>query len=192
MPASVVCTTHGEASRAFNQLSKPCVVKVLASDIAHKTEVGGVILNVNTEEMLISALKQIDAIESKQEKKYFIEQMAPAGLEIIIGGKNDNSFGPTVLLGLGGTAAEAFGDVTMRLAPLNQIDAYEMISELKTSALFDAWRGGVQYDKEAVADILVKIGQFMVQHPEISEMDLNPVRVHEQGLMVLDALMVKA
>ena len=113
-----------------------------------------------------------------------------AGLEIIIGGKNDASFGPTVLVGLGGTAAEAMGDVSMRLAPLTIEDAREMLSELKAHALFDAWRGGPQYDKAALADTLVKIGELMIQHPEIREMDINPVRVFTDGLMVLDALIV--
>ena len=107
-----------------------------------------------------------------------------------MGGKNDESFGPTVLLGLGGTAAEAMADVTMRLAPLTWEDAQEMMTELKAAQLFDGWRGGPRYDKDAVADTLVKVGELMIQHPEIREMDINPVRMLPKGLVVLDALIV--
>jgi len=189
-PANAVCENHTDATRAFGELQKPCVVKVLSSEITHKTEVGGVHLNIATERELVAALEKIDSIETTGEKKYLLEEMAPSGLEIIIGGKNDASFGPVVMLGLGGTAAEAFGDVAMRLAPLTVQDAMDMITELKTRALFDAWRGGPQYDKGAVADALVKIGALMSQHPEIKEMDLNPVRVYPKGVLALDALIV--
>lgn len=189
-PTGAVCATAREARDAFAGMRKPCVVKVLSAVITHKTEVGGVVLNVRDENDLNAALAQIDAIDAPGEKRYFIEEMADPGLEIIIGATNDVSFGPTVLLGLGGTAAEAFGDVSMRLAPLSKQDALSMISQLKARKLFNSWRGGPDYDKEAVADTLVAIGEFISRHPEIREMDLNPVRVHEKGVMVLDALIV--
>jgi acyl-CoA synthetase (NDP forming) len=190
IPAGIACDTHEETTKAFARMKKPCVLKILSADISHKTEIGGVILDIQTEEQLFSALSQIDKIDADGDKRYLLEEMSGSGLEIIIGAKNDISFGPTVLVGLGGTAAEALGDVSMRLAPLTKEDAIEMISELKSSVLFDAWRGGPSYDKEAVADTLVRIGQLMEQHQEIMEMDLNPVRVFPKGLMVLDALIV--
>lgn len=189
-PSGVVCATAGEARAAFAGMNKPCVVKVLSAAITHKTEVGGVVLNVRDDADLQAALDRIDAIDAPGEKRYFIEEMAAAGLEIIIGATNDASFGPTVLLGLGGTAAEAFGDVSMRLAPLSIDDALSMIAGLKARKLFDSWRGGPDYDKQAVAKTLVAIGEFISRHPEIREMDLNPVRVYENGAMALDALMV--
>lgn len=189
-PHRAVCETHESAIQAFEEMHKPIVVKVLASAVTHKTEVGGVLLNIENENQLAAALKKIDLIETAGEKWYLLEEMAPQGLEIIIGAKNDAAFGPVVMVGLGGTAAEALGDVTMRLAPLTSTDAMEMISELKTNALFDRWRGGPSYDKSAVAETLVKIGHLMTQHPEIKEMDLNPVRVYEKGIKVLDALIV--
>jgi len=189
-PAGAVCESHSAAIAAFGELKKPCVVKILSAAVQHKTEVGGVHLNIGTERQLDAALEMIDTIDSPGGKKYLLEEMAPSGLEIIIGAKNDGSFGPTVMIGLGGTAAEALGDVAMRLAPLTAEDAMDMIAELKTSALFDQWRGGPQYDKDAVARTLVKIGALITQHPEITEMDLNPVRVYPAGVMVLDALIV--
>jgi acetyltransferase len=192
VPKRMVCADYAAARTAFSDLKKPCVVKILSAAVSHKTEMGGVHLNIETEDQLAAALQKIDAIDVPGNKQYLLEEMAPQGLEVIIGGKNDPSFGAVVMLGLGGTAAEAFGDVAMRVAPLTTADAMDMIAELKTSALFDAWRGGPNYDKEAVADALVKIGRLMAGHPEIKEMDLNPVRVYPQGALALDALIVCA
>lgn len=189
-PVFAVCESYEEAVSRFRKMKRPCVAKVLSGAIIHKTEVGGVHLDIRTEEQLIDALGKIDAIEAPGLKRYLLEEMAPAGLEIIVGAKNDPSFGPSVMAGLGGTAAEALGDKSIRLAPLDLADGHEMISELKAARLFDGWRGGPWYDKQAVAELLVKIGDLMMQHPEIMEMDLNPVRVYEKGAMVLDALMV--
>ena len=189
-PRRAVCADHSEALAAFKKMAKPVVVKILSTAVTHKTEVGGVCLNIDDEPGLTRALDRIDAIQTPEKPKYLLEEMAPPGLEIIVGAKNDPSFGPTVILGLGGTAAEALGDVAMRLAPLTVDDAADMIAELKSAALFDGWRGGPYYDKKQVAEILVRIGRFMLQHPEIKEMDLNPVRVYEKGILVLDALIV--
>jgi acyl-CoA synthetase (NDP forming) len=189
-PSRVVCGTHQEAKKGLLDLEGPCAVKILSPGIFHKTEVRGVHLNIRTEDQLLSALEEIDAIETVGEKRYLLEEMAPEGLEIIVGAANDPGFGPTVLLGLGGTAAEALNDVVMRLVPLGLFDALDMIAELKSSVLFDGWRGGLVYDKREVAETLLKIGRFMGNHPEIKEMDLNPVRVHEKGLTVLDAAII--
>ena len=189
-PANAICKTHADAVTAFENLKKPCVAKIISSEVAHKTEVGGVHLDITTEDQLVAALKKIDAIDTAGEKQYLLEEMAPSGLEVIIGGKNDSNFGPSVMLGLGGTAAEALQDVSIRLAPIAVEDAMDMVAELKTSALFDAWRGGPRYDRKAVADALVKIGSLMARHPEIKEMDLNPVRVYPKGVLALDALIV--
>ncbi|MFH0974564.1 MAG: acetate--CoA ligase family protein [Spirochaetota bacterium] len=189
-PQRIICASHDKAKKAFAKLGKPCVVKVLDKTIKHKTEVGGVILGVKTEKQLEAALKQIDKIKTGSKKKYLIEETAKPGLEIIIGAINDASFGPAVLLGLGGVTAEALDDVSMRLAPLTQFDAEEMISELKGKALFNGWRGSPAVDKRRIAEALVRIGLLMTGHPEIKEMDLNPVRVYEDGLIALDALIV--
>ncbi len=189
-PVFAVCESYEEAVSSFRKMKKPCVAKVLSAEIIHKTEVGGVHLDIQTEEQLIDALGKIDAIETPGLKRYLLEEMAPVGLEIIVGAKNDPSFGPSVMAGLGGTAAEALGDKSIRIAPLDLPDGLEMLSELKSARLFDGWRGGPWYDKKAVAELLVKIGDFMTQHPEIMEMDLNPVRVYEKGAIVLDALIV--
>jgi acetate---CoA ligase (ADP-forming) len=189
-PKMTLCKTYEEAKKAFKKLKKPCVVKVVDPAISHKTEAGGVLLGIKTEKQLKDALKKIDNIDTGNKKQYIIEEMAKSGLEIIIGAVNDDSFGPTVLLGLGGTTAEALEDVAMRLAPLAVSDAMEMIDELKGKSLFNGWRGSPAVDKQKIAEAIVKIGQLMMNHPEIKEMDLNPVRVYAKGLLALDALIV--
>lgn len=187
-PKRAVCSTPEEALEAFSGLDKPCVVKVLAREILHKTEVGGVIQGIETEEQLLEALKHIDKIKSGAKKQYLLEETAKDGLELIVGAVNDPAFGPAVLLGLGGTTAEAIGDVSMRLAPLTEPDAREMIEELKGKELFYGWRGSPAVDLEQLIEVLLKIGELMVGHPEIKEMDLNPVRIYKKGLLALDAL----
>lgn len=188
-PKRVVCANHEEAKKAFCKLSKPCVAKVLSESIRHKTEAGGVILNIETETQLYDALLRIDIIPGNN-KRYIIEEMAKPGIEIIIGALNDSSFGPVVLVGLGGTAAEALGDVAMRLAPLSKEDALDMLSELKGSALLNGWRGAPAVDKKSIAEAIVKVGQFIYSHPEVKEMDINPVCVYESGIVALDAMIV--
>jgi acyl-CoA synthetase (NDP forming) len=189
-PKRAICSTHDEALTAFAKLNKPCVVKVLDKSIKHKTEVDGVILGVKTEKQLLNAVKSIDKIKTGTKKKYLLEETAEQGLELIIGAVNDSSFGPTVLLGLGGTTAEALGDVSMRLAPITELDVLEMINELKGKELFNGWRGSPAVDKDQLVEALIKIGLLMISHPEIKEIDINPVRIYEKGLIALDALIV--
>lgn len=189
-PRHFVCRTHEEAHTAFENLAKPCVVKVLDPAITHKTEAGGVFLNIASTAQLSTALQRLDAIGHGDSRRYLLEETAAEGVEIIIGATRDPGFGPAVLLGLGGTAAEALGDITMRLAPLSLAEAEQMLSELKGRALLQGWRGAPAPDRRQIAATLVKIGRLMTDHPEIAELDLNPVRVYPQGLLVLDALIV--
>jgi acyl-CoA synthetase (NDP forming) len=182
--------THESALESFSHLKKPIALKIIAADILHKTEVGGVCLNIKTVEELHQGLTQIDAIDTQEKKAYLLESMADNGIEVILGGKNDQSFGPTVLLGLGGTTAEALGDISMRLAPLSERDALEMIGELKGSELLQGWRGAPQVDIEALARALITIGDFIVANPQLGEIDLNPVRLYPKGLLALDALII--
>lgn len=191
VPESVICHSHEEAHAAFAGLNKPVIVKVLHGDIQHKTEVGGVHLDIRDRSQVNSALNQIDKIEHKGELAYLIEEMAPAGLDLIIGGLRDPIFGPGVLLGLGGTMAEALKDVSMRLAPLHQADAEEMLNELKAHVLLDGWRGSPPVDRQAVIDALLAVSRLLVEHEQIQELDINPLRAYAGGVLALDALIVQ-
>lgn len=184
VPERRVCAGREEALAAFAALAKPVVAKLLDPRIAHKTEIGGVHLGIETEDALVAALGRIDG------ERYLIEAMAPPGLDLIIGARNDPSFGPTVLLGLGGTAAEAMGDVAIRLAPLATGDVDEMIESLAGRALFGAWRGAAAPDRTAITRTVIAVADLIAARPEIGELDLNPVRVYPDGLIALDALVV--
>lgn len=190
-PRRAVCNSRQRASDAMLGFGVPVVVKILDPAITHKTELGGVHVGLQTQAALDFALDAIDAIPGNHAgRKYLVEEMAPPGVEIIIGATNDARFGPTVLLGLGGTAAEAMGDVTMRLAPLGWHEAASMINDLRGRDLLEGWRGAPIVDRKAICAALVAIGDLMARHGEIRELDLNPVRVYPDGLLALDALIV--
>jgi acetate---CoA ligase (ADP-forming) len=189
-PRRFACKSRVEAMDAFRSLNKPVVAKILHESILHKTDVGGVIMGINSEGHLEYALNSIDTIITGKGRRYLLEETANDGIEVIIGATNDPSFGPAVMVGLGGTAAEALNDATMRMAPLSLSEAREMILEMRSRALFIGWRGANPLDIDSLAESLVRIGQLMIDHPEIKEMDLNPVRVYEKGISALDALIV--
>jgi acetyltransferase len=189
-PASVACNTHAQARAAFAALRRPIVAKILSTDIAHKTEAGGVRLNIATEAALDAALAALDAIPLDGERRYLIEEMAAAGVELIAGAVRDPSFGPVVMVGLGGIAAEAMRDSAVRLAPITEIDALEMMDELRGKALLEGFRGAPAVDRGAVASALVAVSRLMLDAPWIAEIDINPLRAGPQGAIALDALIV--
>ena len=190
-PPRYVCTTHDEAQSARKKIRGDVVVKVLDPRITHKTESGGVHIGIRTAKQMDSALAQIDSINSRTRKKrYLVEAMAEPGLEVIVGARNDPSWGPVVLLGLGGVTAEVLGDVSMRLVPLGKNDAISMIEGLQAKALFDGFRGAAACDKAALADIIVAMGNIILTTPGIREIEINPVRVNAHGASALDALIV--
>ena len=192
-PARRICVGRASAHDAFKDLvratGRPVVAKVLNAAIAHKSEVGGVVVNITTEDELDRAL---DAFAALQQERYLLEEMASSGVELIVGGKRDASFGPTVLLGLGGIAAEGLADVALRLAPLSRPDALEMAEQLRGKAVLDGFRGLPKVDRHELAEILMSIGNLLVTYPEIQEIDVNPLRGTSAGLVALDALIVRA
>lgn len=189
-PNSRVCASRAEALAAFEALSRPLVAKILSSEVAHKTEAGGVQLNLATMEQFRSALDCLDRIPLQGARRYLIEEMAPPGVELILGGVRDPSFGPVVMVGLGGIAAEALKDSAVRLAPLSEADAAEMIEELRGKALLEGFRGAPAADRGALARAIVSVSRLMAEHPEIRELDVNPVRAYPDGVLALDALIV--
>ncbi len=191
-PRGIEVSSLEDARLAMRQLSKPVVVKILSEEITHKTEVGGVQMNIDNEVALQSAIERLDAIELAGEHRYLLEEMAPPGLELIVGAIRDPSFGPTVVVGLGGTRAEALKDTATRLAPLTLSEAHTMLGELRASVLFDGWRGGPRLDREAVAHAIVRVGDVLCQHPSVNELEVNPLRVYETGVLALDAAMTRA
>jgi acetyltransferase len=184
-PPRRVCASREDAHRALGELRTPLAVKMLSSTVLHKSDVGGVRLGVRTAAELDHAL---DALEAAGARRYLVETMAPDGIDLIAGGRRDPVFGPMVVVGLGGIAAEALADVAVRLAPLDEEEAARMPDELAGRALLDGWRGLPRLDRGELAFVLGVLADLVVTAPWLAEVEINPLRLTHQGLIALDAV----
>jgi acetyltransferase len=182
------CADRAEARLAFAQLGGPVVVKLVDAAVLHKSDIGGVVVGVNSAPRLESALDQLESVGATE---FLVESMAASGVELVLGGHRDPAFGPVVLLGLGGTAAEVLGDVAIRTAPLSFAEADTMVDDLAASALLFGYRGGPTVDRAELARILVAIGDMIVAG-SLDELEINPLRLTADGLVALDALVLPA
>ncbi|MBA4392624.1 MAG: hypothetical protein C0407_03630 [Desulfobacca sp.] len=178
-------------------LGFPLSLKLAIPYIAHKFDIGGVILHINNREALESAYYQLQEVAQRElgELDHFtvvLQKMSPKGREIILGGKQDPTFGPVMLFGIGGIYVEVIGDVVLRVGPINRIEARTMIHEIKGIKLLKGVRGQRPSDLEAVVDTLISLSQLLVDFPEIAEIDINPIMVYEsgKGCQVLDVRLV--
>lgn len=184
-PNRVACDTRADAHHALRLLGGPVAVKVLDAEILHKTEIGGVHLGVRTPDELDAAL---DAIGP--DRRYLVEAMVPAGVDLVLGARRDPVFGPVVLAGLGGTAAEALADVAIRLAPLSVAEAAGMPDDLAARALLDGWRGGPVLDRAEFGRVTAALAAALAASPDTVEIEINPLRLTADGLIALDAVIV--
>ena len=166
----------------------PVVLKVCSADIFHKTNVGGVHLNINSHKELEKA---VAAFRNKfPGSDLLVEPMMPPGVEIIAGLVNDPTFGMAIMVGMGGVYTEIFGDVVFRLLPITERDVQDMLSELQASVLFEGFRGQF-LDRKAVIRLLLTLSKMGTDHNlAIEQMDLNPVFVYEDDIMVVDAKLI--
>jgi acetate---CoA ligase (ADP-forming) subunit alpha len=184
--------TADEAVAAASRQGYPVVLKVLSPEVSHKSEVGGVALGLKSEREVRDAFERIrrslaERAPGAQFDGVAVDAMARPGVELIIGIIRDDRFGPLVIVGLGGIFVEVFSDTAMRLAPIDRREARSMLEELRGGAILRGVRGAHAIDFEAVADLLAKLSEFAAAHPEVKELDLNPVVAYDDGLAVLDA-----
>ncbi len=185
--------TEEAAVTAARQIGYPVVVKLNSVDVTHKSDVGGVILNVKDEAGVRKAFRDLAGIVERlgaREGGVLVSAMAAPGHEIIIGVTRDLQFGHAVMFGMGGTLVEILRDVSFRIVPFSEKDAAEMIEETKGAKLLEGVRGGRPADLAALRQLLVKVSDLVARHEAVDEMDLNPVIVHEKGLTVVDARVV--
>jgi acetate---CoA ligase (ADP-forming) len=180
-----VCEDRAAAHRALAELGGPVAVKLLDAAVLHKTEVGGVRLGVRTPAELDEAL---DALEAIGAERVLVEAMAPPGVDLVVGARRDPVFGPVVLVGLGGTVAEALADVAVRVAPITPDAAKGMVEELSGRALLDGWRGGPVLDRADLGRFVAALGALLDAHPQLQDVEVNPLRVTADGLVALDAV----
>jgi len=177
VPPSDLVGTAEEAVTAADRMGYPVALKRVAPGVVHKSDVGGVALGLQDAEALQDAFQEI--VEDGE--RALVQRMAPEGLEVIVGAQRDRQFGPLVMFGLGGVYVEVLEDVAFRLAPLSDADARDMIMETAAGKLLEGVRGQPPGDIEAVVDAARRIGQLMMDGPEISEIDLNPLIVGQAG-----------
>ncbi|MGO8891674.1 MAG: acetate--CoA ligase family protein [Streptosporangiaceae bacterium] len=185
-PSRRACADRAAAHRALAELPGPVAVKLLDAAVTHKSDVGGVHLGIRDAAGLDAAL---DGLEAVGASRFLLESMAPAGIDLIVGASRDPVFGPVVLVGLGGVVAEALADVAIAPAPLSIGEAGALASELSGRALLDGFRGGPVADRAALGAVLAALGDLLVHHPEIEDVEINPLRVTTGGLLALDAVL---
>ena len=186
-------TSEQEAIDAARLIGFPVVLKMNSPDVTHKSDVGGVILNIADEEGVREAYRSIREAAGRigaTDGGALVAAMAPPGQEIIIGVTRDLQFGHAVMFGLGGIMVEVMKDVSFRIVPLTGKDAAEMVAEIRGARVLEGIRGKKPSDVQAVCDLLLRVSDLVARHPGIEEMDLNPVIVHEKGLTVADSRVV--
>ncbi len=179
------CGSDAEAHAALDEIGGPVAVKLLDAAVLHKTEIGGVRLGVRSHAELDEALA---ALRAAGADRFLVEAMAPAGVDLILGARRDPVFGPVVLLGLGGTVAEALQDVSLRVAPLSPAEAATMPDDLAGRALLEGFRGSPALDRSELADLVSALGTLLLDDPHLADVEINPLRVTAGGLVALDAV----
>jgi acetyltransferase len=183
-----------EAVEAARAIGFPVAVKMNSPDVTHKSDAGGVILDVRDEAGVRAAFRAIREAESRMGVRHggaMVCAMAAPGTEVIVGVTRDLQFGHAVMFGLGGVFVEAMRDVSFRVAPLSPADAAEMIAEIRGYRVLSGLRGKPPADVPALREFLLRVSAYLSAHPEVEEMDLNPVFVHARGLTVADARVVR-
>ncbi|MGV8085919.1 MAG: acetate--CoA ligase family protein [Candidatus Bilamarchaeum sp.] len=176
-----------EVIEMAKKIGYPVAMKIVSSDIEHKTDVGGVKVDIRSPEFLIASYHQMmSSVKGKKIDGVLIQKMARKGVELIVGGKKDPQFGHMIVVGIGGIYVEIFRDISARICPVEEKDVEEMISELKSHPLLEGARGKRPINKKALTDLVIKTSQFMIKE-DIKEMDLNPVVVDENGFDIVDA-----
>jgi len=190
-----LATSREEAISISRQLGFPVVLKIASPDIVHKSDAGGVKLGLKTSKQVGKAYDDILAAIGQKHSEakvqgVSVQKMARPGVEVIIGMSKDVQFGPVLMFGLGGILVEILKDVSFRIVPLTKRDARAMIREIKGYPLLEGYRGQEPVDVANLEELILKVSSFAEQHPEVKELDLNPVFAYSNGAVAADARIV--
>ncbi len=190
-----LAASREEAVTAARQIGLPVVLKIVSPDISHKSDVGGVKLNLGSEEEVAAAFDEIVATARRAEAGatvlgVSVQKMARPGVEVIMGMTKDPQFGPVLMFGLGGVFVEVLKDVAFRIVPLEPRDARQMIRDIQGFPVLEGFRGQEPADLAALEDMLIRLSTFVEEHPEIQELDLNPIFAYKDGALAVDARIV--
>lgn len=191
---SILATSEDEAVKIANEIGYPVVMKIVSPQIIHKTEVGGVEININTDAEVKKFYNEIikrakDKVPDAEIIGILIEEMVQ-GTEFIIGTTHDPQFGPMIMFGVGGIFVEIYKDVSFRLIPITNGDAEEMLKEIKGKALLHGIRGLPVANVEQLTKILVTVSELIDKYPQIKEMDINPLMITKSGAIAADARII--
>ncbi len=191
----VLVKSADEAVEAATRMGSQVVLKIVSPDILHKSDAGGVRLNLATAGEIRESFE--DIINSAKKYKpdadirgVLVSPMAEKGLEVIIGTKIDDQFGPVIMFGLGGIMVEILKDVAFRVLPISERSARKMMEDIKSYKILEGIRGEKSYDRKALKNLLLMVSEVIESYPEIEEMDLNPVLVYQKGLALVDARII--
>lgn len=199
IPPYETAATAEEAVEKSEKIGFPVVLKILSKDVLHKSDAGGVKVNLKNADEVKQAFAEImdnakaygkeKGIKVDMSRGVFISDFADMGTEVIVGVTLDPQFGHALMFGLGGIFVEVLKDVTFRLIPLTEIDAREMIREIKAAKILDGIRGEAPRDVDALVDVIMAVSKMVEENPDIIELDCNPVFLYEKGkgVLVVDA-----
>jgi acyl-CoA synthetase (NDP forming) len=187
--------SEAQAVKFAEKIGYPVVLKIVSPDVVHKSDVGGVAVNLKDSKSVREAYCQILKNVKKHNAKakivgVLVQEMAPQSTEVIVGVTKDPQFGPAIMFGLGGIFVEVLKDVTFRIAPITEDEAREMITEVKAYPLLKGYRNSPPVDIAAIVGILLKTSKLAMEHQEIKELDLNPVMVYAKGAKTVDARII--
>ncbi len=188
---TVITRTIDETVQSADMLGYPLVMKIVSPQISHKTDEDGIRLNLKNKKEIQTAYKDMmQNIPLKEPNAHIegvqLQKMLSDGVEVIIGMVRDPTFGPMIMFGLGGVHVELFKDVIFKIAPINRIEAENMIKQTKTFKLLSGTRGDKPKDIKSITDIILKVSQLVTDFPEINEFEINPLIVFEQGAAAVD------
>jgi len=194
MDRAVLAGSREAALKAAEQIGYPVVMKIVSPDVVHKTEVGGVKINLSCGKDVGEAFDAMMAsvrlkMPTARIKGVLIEEMV-RGTELIIGSSCDPQFGRMLMFGMGGIFVEIYKDVSFRLVPIADFDAREMMEEIKGKAIFEGARGYPKADKDQIVRILLAVSEGLMKQPDIEELDINPLMVTEKGIVAVDARVI--
>jgi len=182
-----VASSAMEAAQAAAEIGFPVVVKADSDAIVHKSDVGGVAVDLRDRDAVRSAAQGMGEALGTEGLRFFVQKYCPGGTEIIVGAKAEGELGHLIMFGIGGIHVEQLEDVVFKLSPVTTVEARETLTSIKAAPLLDGVRGAAGVDKEGIVEVIERLSQLVTELPMIQEMDLNPIVAYESGVSVVDA-----
>jgi acyl-CoA synthetase (NDP forming) len=180
-------STADEAERAAAEIGYPVVIKADSEAILHKSDIGGVALDLQHNDSVRRVLKDMQEKFAAPDLRFFVQKYLPGGKEVVAGAKIEEGLGHLIMFGMGGVYVEVMKDVVFKLTPVTTVEAREMLSSIRAAPLLKGVRGEKGVDEEGLAEVIQRLSQLVTDLPAIQELDLNPIVAYEDRVSVIDA-----